>query len=302
MVSGGSQPVEFSVVYDGEALTDNTMDVKDLAPALLSLGQAFDRANSLLNADRADINLQIKAISPGSFDISLLLSQIVPTAGNALSTDWLKSAETLKELIIGTPTGAIGLLMLIKKLKGQKPKQTSTPDGIIFEADKVRLVVPSDVARLFNDRHERDQVEGVIRPLRKKGITKVVFKQGKQELETVTSDEMPYFEAGSDKDNVTEYLIPRQRLQIDSLTFKQGKWKLNDGGNSHWYSMDDKDFATAIEKGKAFGKFDILLCEVIMTQQMKPDGQLRLDYSVKKVIRHVSNPSQQLPMDEPKES
>ena len=73
MVDKNKQPTEFSVTYAGDALDNNLMGVKDLAPALLSLGQAFERANTLLNGDRATVNLNIKALSPGSFGISLVL-------------------------------------------------------------------------------------------------------------------------------------------------------------------------------------------------------------------------------------
>ena len=51
------------------------MDVRDLAPALLSLGKLFDAANLVLNADKAMVNLQVKAHSAGSFEVALELFQ-----------------------------------------------------------------------------------------------------------------------------------------------------------------------------------------------------------------------------------
>jgi hypothetical protein len=50
-----SSSSEFSVVYDGEALAENLMDVRDLAPALLALGEAFEIANGVLNGDRTAV-------------------------------------------------------------------------------------------------------------------------------------------------------------------------------------------------------------------------------------------------------
>ncbi len=37
------------------------MDVRDLAPAMLGLGQLFDAANAALNGDSARIRVQVKA-------------------------------------------------------------------------------------------------------------------------------------------------------------------------------------------------------------------------------------------------
>jgi len=287
MENNDIHPIEFSVIYDGESLRNNTMDVKDLAPALLSLGQAFDRANSLLNGDKAEVNLHIRALSPGSFDIALLLSQTLQGASSAISWDWLTNANNLTALLIGAPVGTLSLVMLIKQLKGKKPKQTETKDCIIFEVENIKLTVPKEVARLYNDKPIREQIEGVVRPLLKSGINKVTFKQNKKELTEVNSAEVKYFSLSDDKENVKEYLIPRQRLQIASLTFKGGKWCLSDGANTHWYSMDDKDFDMAIRNGKAFGMWHILICEVVMTQQLLPDGKLKLEYAVKKVLDHI---------------
>ena len=291
---------EFSVIYEGDALNNNTMDVKDLAPALLSLGQAFDRANSLLNGDKSEVNLQIKALSPGSFDISLVLTQMLHGASGVMSWDLLTNANALIVLIIGTPVSVLGLVHLIKELKGKKPKQTESPDGIIFEADNIKLTISKDVARLYNDKPMRDQIEGVVRPLLKSGISKVTFKHNEKLIGGINGPEAGYFSSLDDKDNVTEIIIPKQRLQIDSLRFKQGKWQLSDGAHTNYYTMDDKDFLQAIENGKTFGKYHILICEVLMTQHQQMDGKLKLDYAVKKVLKHIT-PAEQFQLREQQE-
>lgn len=51
--------------------------------------------------------------------------------------------------------------------------------------------------------------------------------------------------------------------------------------------MNDEAFLQAIERGTRFGKNDILLCEVIMTQRLDEAGKLKLEYAVQRVLRHV---------------
>ncbi len=267
--------VEFTVSYAGDALIQNTMDVRDLAPALLALGQSFERANSLLNGDRASVSLSIHATQPGSFEILLILQQLLEGATDVLGGDLMTSAVVLKEILIGgRGTGVIGLIQFLKLMRGKKPQQTEeTPDGIIFEADNIRLCIPTEVARLYHDRPTRDNVEAVMRPLLKRGIDQVVFRENNEEIESIQKPEADFFSSGDyEVDSIAEHVIPRQRLQIASLTFnKEGKWRLSDGANTHWYSMDDQAFVTDIQRGLArFGKDDILSVAAVRVTALRP--------------------------------
>ena len=96
MTTRTDREVEFSVSYDGNAITQNTMDVRDLAPALLALGQSFERANSLFNGDRASVSLRIRATKPGSFELVLFLQQVLEGATDVLSGDLMVSRLSLK--------------------------------------------------------------------------------------------------------------------------------------------------------------------------------------------------------------
>ena len=52
--------------------------------------------------------------------------------------------------------------------------------------------------------------------------------------------------------------------------------------------------ATAIQQGRRFGKTDILVCEVLMTQWLDETRKLRLEYSVMRVLQHIT-PGEQMP-------
>ena len=65
----------FTIVFDGEALQDHTMDVRDLAPALLSLSQLFDETSRLLYGDKVDVRLHVKAVEAGCFSVDIGLAQ-----------------------------------------------------------------------------------------------------------------------------------------------------------------------------------------------------------------------------------
>lgn len=296
--SSQATAVEFVVSYEGVALAEHTMPVRDLAPALLALGQAFDRANTLLNGDRASVSLEIRATNQGSFEIALILQQLVEGAADFLSDDFVTSAANLTGLLIGGTTGGIGLFRVIKWAQGKRPEvhhATAGTDNVELEIDKLRLRIPTRLLELFNDTTLRQQLEAVVRPVTKEGIDRLVFRGDSQPLETVEKTEAPYFRAEStNPQGTTETIIPRQRLQPASVNFaKRGKWRLTDGEKTRWYTIKDNEFMKQVEQGqRRFGSKDLFVCEVVMTQSLESNGDLKLSYAITDVIEHFAPPEQ----------
>ena len=71
-----------TLVYDGPVLLDGRMDVRELAPALLSMGQLFEAANKVLNEDTAKISVHVVATQAGSFEIKL---DVIQTLASQIS-------------------------------------------------------------------------------------------------------------------------------------------------------------------------------------------------------------------------
>ena len=61
---------KFHVVYDGSALDEHLMDVRDLAPAMMAISDLLIHANQEINGDKLKIELKVKAnFKAGSFGI-----------------------------------------------------------------------------------------------------------------------------------------------------------------------------------------------------------------------------------------
>ena len=89
---------QFALSYEGTALADHSLSVRDLAPAVVAIGGLFDRANYLVNGDRSTIDLKITATRPGSFEIELA-AQVVHLAATMFAGTVVTSALNLRQIV-----------------------------------------------------------------------------------------------------------------------------------------------------------------------------------------------------------
>src|SRR5579872_43742 len=271
----------FKIAYDGEALRDHSMDVRDLAPALLSLGKLFDAANLVLNGDKATIKLQVKAHSAGSFEVALELFQSWGAqVSHFLAGDLVVSVINLKELVVGA---SIGIFFLIKKLRGKKPDRIEHLNNgmVLLELDGETLTVPVTLLRLYQDVAVRMAAEEVLKPLYHDSIDRFIIKDGDTVTEEVTKADVDYFTLPEIRDEIITENVHEAAYSIISLAFKDdNKWRLHDGNSTISVQMKDDIFRRKVEESRiSFSKGDILKCKVKTIQWRTVDG-LKTEYEV----------------------
>lgn len=284
--------IEIKVAFQGALLENNLMDVRDLAPALLALGQLFDEANRVLNGNKTQIKLQVKAHETGSFQILFNLSQsFASQISQFLTSDFVIAALNLKELIIGSSTAGVSLFWLIKKLKGSKPdKLIDLGEGLIrIQFENNTFDVPVNLLRLYQDLAIRKATEEVLRPLQREGIESFIIKEDDKVIQEVTKTQLPFFNVPILEDEKIISNESEAAYSIVSLTFKEdNKWRLFDGNSTINVNIQDEEFRKKVDQNLIyFSKGDILKCRVKTTQWRTTAG-LRTEYEVLEVKEHLS--------------
>lgn len=283
------ETAEFKIIYDGSDLQNNRMNVKDLAPALLSISQLFEEANRVLNGNETTIKLHIQAVEAGSFVTCLELCQSIKAqVSGFLTGDFVTSVLNLKELLFGT---TVGLFWLIKKLKGRSVKkiQDLPNDMIRIEFNHEQFDVPMKLLNLYQEIAIRQAAEGAIKPLRCPGVSLFqVMEQGKV-IEQVVEEETDFFIPPATNEEEILKIEKEIILYIIALTFKEeNKWRLSDGSNIYSVIISDKEFLRKVENNLiSFSKGDSLKCCMQTTQWQTMTG-IRAEYEVLKVLEHKS--------------
>lgn len=304
MVSEVSK-ARLTIAYDGDAVRDGSMDVRDLAPALLAMGQLFDAANRTLNGpDAPKITVNVVATAPGSFEIGIdIIQSLYEQAKLFLNGETVTAAINLKELIFA---GSAGLIYLLHVLRGRRPDRVEklSDDTVRITINGQSTDVPMKLLRLYQDLAVRKALEGVIyEPLKKEGINEFKVLEAKRVVGVVDKSEAAYFVAPEPDGKVLLDDTRKAAFSIVSLAFKEdNKWRLHDGNSQISAIIEDKDFLYKVDHQQiSFTKGDVLVCQVRVTQT-QTSGGLKTEYAVIKVEEHVRSPQQMdLLIEEPKD-
>ena len=283
-------PAEFDISYHGPALADGSMNVRDLGPAMMAVGSLFESTNELLNADRAAVNINVRATSSGSFHI---LFEILQNSGASSVTDFLTTANQIVNLIIGGATivsgATIGLIALIKWLRGRNPKIEQVNESLyrLTLENGESYEVPAELLTMYQNANVRNALSGMVRPVKEAGIESLEIRQSDEVVASVETHEADYF----DPPEIQELILDDTRshvFSIVSLAFREGnKWRLTDGQLTFSVSMMDDDFQQRVDSNAvAFAKGDLLVCDMRTIQWLTHQG-IKTEYEIVKVNKHM---------------
>lgn len=293
----------FEIAYTGNEV-NGIMNVKQLAPALLAVGQLIEDTNRIIGNPEAEIVTVVHAnFAKGSFHINFdLICNIVDTG--KLFIDMVNFQDLSTNILdgLGLIAESFGLFQLIKYLRDSLIKDVTILDNGKMKlqlqgrnGDFDYIEVTEKTMKLYKNIRIREQLAEVIKPIKSSGVDALEIIEGEQVLDSISKLEADYFNAPTDKDYISpdEGLIVSNRkayVNIEDVPLNQPtlKWKLSEGDNKFWAQLKDDEFLYKIDTHQvSFTKGDILEIEIEVENKIGVNGKVQSDYSITKIYNHV---------------
>lgn len=287
----------FQVVYDGPALTGSTIDVRDLAPALLAFGDVIEQANFTLNEGRTSVALRVNAsFKSGCFGIDFSVVQSLMDQMTSLFKEpsVASAKEVTEQLGFVYAKGAaatVGVIAVIKWLRNRKIRKV-----VLLEDGRARIELDDDkieveqrtIALLRNFKLRQALEAAVLKPLDREGFESVAITTKPADgFITITKAERGYFAAPPAETEQLADQTATANLQLVSVAFKgDNKWRFFDGTTQFHASILDERFVHRVQMGEEnFAAGDILAVTLRRRQWLEGDV-MKAEQEVLEVLSH----------------
>ena len=287
----------FQVVYDGPALAGSSIDVRELAPALLAFGDVIEQANLTLNEGRTTVALRVNAsFKSGCFGIDFsvvqgLLSQMAQLFREPSVVDAKELTEHIGFVYAkGIAIGA-GVIHVIRWLRNRKIRRV-----VLLDDGKARIELDDDhleteqrtIALLRNFRLRQALEAAIAKPLEREGYESVaITTRPDQGFITITRAERSYFIAPpADTEELADQTT-QANLQLVNVAFKDdNKWRFFDGTTQFHAAILDERFVHRVQVGEEnFAAGDILTVTLRKRQWLEGDV-MKAEHEVLEVLAH----------------
>lgn len=285
---------EFSVRYAGEALADGRIPIRDLAPSLLALSEAFQEMQQITYPNQQPVSLDIKATDKGSFIVDLILANGGDLLTQAIDLLNGKESDALKSLIeiVGGVYGAILFTKSVGKKNIKSKKDLPSGEVKITLDDETSITTSKEAFEAYTNIEFRKSVKEFVRPLEVDGLSTIEFSTEKETSLSISKSDVESFCVPPSKDKELPSSESEVFLQIINVSFAGEKWKLTSGDKPFWANIADKEFLKSVSNNQQqFGASDTLKVRLLTEQRLTENG-LKAEYTVVKVLEHIKSARQ----------
>jgi hypothetical protein len=278
--------------YDGTALQGGSMDVRELAPALLAIGDLMQEANQVLNDGKGTVSTRVKAeFQRGSFEVHLeVVQKLAEQIGFLLEHTKPWAASDFLKFIGLTSGSTAALIKFLKWLSNRKISKTTVLDNgsVRVELDGGDSIeISPQVAKLAQNQKIRCHLNAVFKPLTQVGISFFFSKENNVQVAKVSKEELPWFAVPPLPDRPLSDTTRDVAVKLIEIAFEEElKWKLADGDTRINATVKDRNFQKQIDSGKKFSKSDILIVKLRTVQVSSGDG-IKNTHEILEVLKHL---------------
>lgn len=280
---------QIALRYSGPAVESGQMDVYEATANMVAFSDFVIAIAKIQYGEEIEAKAQVAGFEHGSFVAKLVFDVAGVTAAVFAATSPHELLQTVRD--------SFGLW---KFLHGKPPKSVQhAPNSINVENNDGQIIQvnASSVHVVFSEKTTEAVTRFVREALEKPGMDKVeLLAEAGKSLAAVSQTEGQYFVNVAPTETITDTTV-KLALIIEAPVFKEdNKWRFSDGQQSFFADIQDKVFLSRVNSGERFGKGDLLLADVKISQQ-----QTGMKLSAERTIMHVYEhkvASRQLRLDE----
>lgn len=274
---------KIALTYTGPAVESGLMDVYEASANMVAFSDFIIAASQAAFGPTVQTRAEVAGFGRGSFVTDLVFN----VGGTSASIFTGISLSHLWELVKQS-------LDLWKHLKGSPPASVTYEGPYVNVANNNGEIIQVQIGALnltYSDKGS-DAVGRFVRTaLEKPGMDSVQVDLPETEVQTVTQAESSYFKPVAPAQTITDTVI-RMGLTLEAPVFKDGnKWRFSDGQQSFYADIEDGAFLQRVNAGERFGKGDVLIAEVRISQQ-QTGMKLSAERSIVRVLEHQVAPQQ----------
>lgn len=303
-----------NLIYKLNGDFEDGINVFELAPTLLAIGQLISESQKTLFPDKEPIAINVKPFENGSFDVSIMmfaksnLQQLLSLIRSQSGKDIADVLAFIGLIIVAGTPPTITLLKLIKWLKG-KPKsieKENTGDYKYIDNSNNSVSVPVQVHALYQNVNiqqtiyngiakplENDKVKNIECSIKNAEETKTLIEKDIIEpLKQYSLGELPSAEKTIEESNLRKIWVHPRR---GSWEGEAKSWSFRIAGNEEVLKIDsisDNNFLDQIKNGTIrLAHTDRLLVEVIEKQKLQGKKE-STTYEISKIMEYVKSEEQ----------
>ena len=304
-----------NLVYELYGEVGEGIDVFDLAPLLLSIGEILQEGNKTLFPRGKELSVNIKPFREGSFiiDVALLHKDLLQAALDFVlnpSNDVENIKALLKALgIIGGE--GIGLFQLVKFLKGKLPSLMELKDGkfILFNYERTQITIDESVHKLYTNPIIGKEINRVGQIIEKDNIREVEsYIKGEEQKTKMVKEDAKYFKEYIPGNSIEkEQIVENESVIVlnpkrGSYEGESNAWSFRKGGSRDEVinaTIKDADFLTKIKEGKIRpAHTDLLKVRILAKQKIVGTEVVSVTYDILKIEEYTKSPEQTKLFDE----